>query len=226
MIPKHPEWSDFKEVVSLAGPSRTVPLPVLPRTYAEGLGPDLLNQSNGKVNTKNYLVYFDEGELFLLAENKTTQSWDDAVSLGVLTDVPDSLSLAFDQLGRPQVFFDVEGSIKLHGVNPQTETVETRLICSGGNPVAAMDYPIDTTAPTCDVILVYVINNQAKFRLQREGYLIDHAVTFIEPGEELTLIECGFRKDRRFGIRYTYKPSAGGGGDVTPPEDPLRSGVG
>lgn len=219
MIQNHPSWSPFTQYAGLDRTSLDVSLDAIPQPRSGSPGPDILSQSNGVVNVKNYVAYFSNGNFYIRAENKTIDNWDEPILLGSIMEVPNAISLAFDQLGRPQIFYESNGKIKLFGYDPTSQTITSRFICNGTTPVAAMDYPKDTSRASCDINVCYVVNNLAKFRIQREKYEIEYSVSDVSPGDDLKLIEVGFRRDRRFGLNFTYKPKSNGGGG-TPPDEP------
>lgn len=206
MTPNHPTWSPFKEYVSLDMGAQNISLASIPAPKSISAGPEVLSQSEGVVNSRNYVAYFLDGDLFVRAENATGSDWEEPVLLGRIAETPNTLSLSFDQLGRPQIFYEVNSEIRLFGYDPTSQTVTSRFICNGITPIAAMDYPNNTSRASCDILLAYVINNKAKFRLQRDKYQVEYVVMDESPGDNLRMYESGFRRDRRFGITFTYKP--------------------
>lgn len=204
MIPQHPTWSSLTDHVSLDMGPQIISLDAIPKPNAVSAGPAVLSLSNNVVNARNYVAYWQAGSLFIRGESPDGTLWEDPVLLGSIVGVPVSISLTFDQLGRAQVFYELNGVIWLYGYDTVSQTIKSIEICPGTSPMAAMDYPADTSRATCDIILAYVINQKVEFRQQRDKYATAYPTPINNPGPNLRLTEAGFRKDRRFGITYAY----------------------
>lgn len=211
MIPQHPTWSDLTNHVSLDMGAQIISLDTIPKPNAVSAGPAVLSLSNGVVNARNYVAYWQAGSFFIRGESPDGTLWEDPVLLGSITGVPVTMTLTFDQLGRAQVFYELDGVIWFYGYDTISQTIKSIEICPGITPVAAMDYPSNTSRATCDIILAYVINQKVEFRQQRDKYATAYPTPINNPGPNLRLTEAGFRKDRRFGITYAYDLATPGG---------------
>ncbi len=113
------------------------------------------------------------------------------------------MSLSFDQLGQPIVFYRINTSdLYLYWFDPIEEKYVKVFLTSGVNPTASFDFPQDTSQPFSDALLFYVRNNTIYMRIQRERFEIEYAYVIPEPS--VSIRDAGLRVDNRFQVSYNY----------------------
>ena len=116
----------------------------------------------------------------------------------------EQISLTFDQLGRPLVFYRVgEDTLKLYWYDPVAQQNVTTTLTTGKDPTACFDFPQDTGQSFTDVLLFYVRENQVFMRIQRDRYAIEYPCPAIQPG--LKINSAGLRVDNRLQVVYQFK---------------------
>lgn len=114
------------------------------------------------------------------------------------------VSLTFDQLGRPLVFYRVGvDTLKIYQYDPVTQQNVTTEIAVGKDPTACFDFPQDTGQSFTDVLLFYVRDDQVFMRIQRDRYAIEYPCPAIQPG--LKIKSAGLRVDKRLQVVYQFK---------------------
>jgi len=162
--------------------------------FAELTVPKLINtlfESSSAITAKLY------------ASSLITPGWDSPFELFSEDADIKEMSLTFDQLGRPIVFYRINQSdLYIYWYNAATLQNEKRYIGSGIFPVAGFDIVDETSDPNSDAMLFYVRDNTAYMRIQRESYDIEHNTGITKPN--LKLRSSGTRIDNRFQVVYTY----------------------
>lgn len=114
------------------------------------------------------------------------------------------ISLTFDQLGRPLVFYRVgENTLKLYWYDPVAQTNVTVNLTTGKDPTACFDFPQDTGQSFTDVLLFYVRDDQVFMRVQRDRYAVEYPCPAIQDG--LKINSAGLRVDNRLQVVYQFK---------------------
>jgi hypothetical protein len=116
----------------------------------------------------------------------------------------EQISLTFDQLGRPLVFYRVgENTLKLYWYDPVAQQNVTTTLTTGKDPTACFDFPQDTGQSFTDALLFYVRDDQVFMRIQRDRYAIEYPCPAIQPG--LKINSAGLRVDNRLQVVYQFK---------------------
>lgn len=140
------------------------------------------------------------------------------------------ISVTFDQLGRPLVFYRInEDDLYIYRFNFLTQVMERSFLTNGVNPIASFDYVYDTTNPDSDALLFFRRGTQVIMLMQRDLFAIEYLVPIqLAPDVEFTiedikLYDAGYRIDNRFQLRY-LEPSKAPPAPIPPPL-PLPLGI-
>lgn len=115
----------------------------------------------------------------------------------------EQISLTFDQLGRPLVFYRVgEDTLKLYWYDPIAQQNVLTNFGIGKDPAACFDFPQDTGRSFTDVLLFYVRDNQVFMRIQRDRYEIEYPCPATQQG--LKINSAGLRVDNRLQVVYQF----------------------
>lgn len=114
------------------------------------------------------------------------------------------ISLTFDQLGRPLVFYRVgEDTLKLYWYDPIAQQNVLTNFGAGKDPTACFDFPQDTGQSFTDVLLFYVREDQVFMRVQRDRYAIEYPCPATQ--QRLKINSAGLRVDNRLQVVYEFK---------------------
>lgn len=193
----------------------------------------------GEVNPVNNLIYDIRPEYKLVCTRTSTSvvgfdvtflGWDWPTYLFPEPIGIKEISVTFDQLGRPLVFYRInEDDLYIYRYNFLTQVMEKSYLGKGVNPIASFDYVYDPTDPNADALLFYRRDMQVYMLMQRDLFAIEYPVPIVLAPEveftieDLKLYDAGFRVDNRFQLRYlepTKPPPA-----PPPPPLPLPLGI-
>uniref|UniRef100_UPI0040486452 hypothetical protein n=1 Tax=Rheinheimera sp. TaxID=1869214 RepID=UPI0040486452 len=209
-IPDSPNWSNLTDVKAYPQPDFIKPA-TPDGVAAVSLGPIALNDSQGVLNSRYWLVTQDVGTGNVEIAGAVGDEWDLPVPLfSEVADV-EQIALTFDQLGRPLVFYRTGAdTLKLYWYDPVLGESVNVAIATGTDPQAGFDFPQDTGQSFTDALLFYVRADTVYMRVQRDRFATEYVCPASEPG--LTLISNGLRVDNRYQVVYQY-PAA----DYVPP---------
>jgi hypothetical protein len=214
-IPNSPNWSDITEVFEYPEPS--FEKPNAPEGInAVSLGPIELNDSKGKLNSRYWLVIQLNGQVQIQGSNS---EWTDPTILFNEPLAIREISLSFDQLGRPLVFYRTEANqLKIYWYDPVIEQNTIATIGEGTSPLAVFDFPQDTNQSFSDILLFYIRDGDIYMRIQRERF----SVEYLCPNEGLAhyLIDGGLTTGNRLQVTYAQIISCGYP-NITPTEGTL-----
>ena len=200
-IPNSPDWSSLTDIKPYPQTSFVKP-PVPAGVAAVSLGPIELNDSGGVLNSRYWLVTQLDGQV--LIQGATGEVWMAPVTLFNEPLPIQQISLTFDQLGRPLVFYRVgEDTLKLYWYDPVAQQNVTTTLTTGKDPTACFDFPQDTGQSFTDALLFYVRDDQVFMRIQRDRYAIEYPCPAIQPG--LKINSAGLRVDNRLQVVYQFK---------------------
>lgn len=200
-IPNSPNWSSLTDIKPYPQPSFVKP-PVPAGVASVSLGPIELNDSEGVLNSRYWLVTQLDGQV--LIQGATGEVWMAPVTLFNETLPIQQISLTFDQLGRPLVFYRVgEDTLKLYWYDPVAQQNVLTNFGIGKDPTACFDFPQDTGQSFTDALLFYVRDDQVFMRIQRDRYAIEYPCPAIQPG--LKINSAGLRVDNRLQVAYQFK---------------------
>lgn len=203
MIPNSPQWSTIKEKAIYKN-TMLFPAPPAGALVSDiSLGPSANAGSEGGLKEGYWLVYQEENNdvsLYVYIKG----SW---VGVSVLFAEPEKIkdiSLSFDQLGRPTVFYRVnEYDLKLYSFNPSSLKNEVELIGIGESILSSLDDVDNPGSGYSDILLFYVRNDIAYMRVQREKFKVEHEAPLT--GKDLSLVSSGMRVDNRYQVIYRYE---------------------
>lgn len=198
-IPDSPNWSSLTDIKPYPQPA--FDKPAMPSGVAAiSLGPVSLNNSQGKLNSRYWLVTQVAGQV--LIQGQELFSWASPVTLFNEPDVIQQISLTFDQLGRPLVFYRTGvNTLKLYWYDPVIQQNVNVQITTGIDPVACFDFPQATGESFTDALLFYTRNNRIYMRVQRDRFNIEYYTGVEEEG--IRLESAGLRVDNRLQVVYT-----------------------
>ncbi|MBE0418561.1 hypothetical protein EI165_00305 [Pseudoalteromonas nigrifaciens] len=169
-IPNSPNWSALIDALNYQ-PTGIAKPPNLAFdvVQAVSLGPMQLNNSGGKLNERYWIAYVDNGAVYI--KGSQGERWGaEALLLNELEPIK-QITLTFDQLGRPLVFYRVGAdTLKLYWYNPVLEQTELKVLAQGISPNAGFDAPQDTGQSYSDAMLFYVRDDIIYMRVQRDRF--------------------------------------------------------
>lgn len=201
-IPNNPQWSSLNEkdkYVEVLGPK---PDPIFGMyKYDISPGPAVIGVSSGRLNSKYWMVNAIGSSVYIRSEEGG--SWGGALNLFTDNASIASLSLTFDQQGRPVVFFRVGlAELRIYWFNPETSSDEIKVISTGYGQKASFDVIEDSGAGYSDILLFYIRDNIAYMRVQRDKFQVEYVMP--AAGPEIKLISSGMRVDNRYQVVYQY----------------------
>ena len=200
-IPDSPNWSSLTDVKAYPQPAFVKPL-VPAGVTAISLGPIELSDSKGVLNSRYWLVTQEAGQVKI--QGAIELDWGVSEILFSEPLPIQQMSLTFDQLGRPLVFYRVgEDTLKLYWYDPVAQENTLTNFGIGKDPTACFDFPQDTGQSFTDVLLFYVRDDQVFMRIQRDRYAIEYPCPAIQPG--LKIKSAGLRVDNRLQVVYQFK---------------------
>lgn len=140
-IPNSPNWSALVNVLNYqpAGIAKPPNL-AFDVVQAVSLGPMQLNNSGGKLNERYWIAYVDNGSV--LIKGSQGEQWGAETVLFNDLEPIKQMSITFDQLGRPLVFYRVGAdTLKLYWYNPVLEQTGLKVLAQGIDPNAGFDTP-------------------------------------------------------------------------------------
>jgi hypothetical protein len=132
------------------------------------------------------------------------------------------LSLAFDQVGRPIIFYRENslGVIKLFWYDPTASSNQIINLGQGAFPRACFDFPHDASQGFSDVLLFYVRNDSVFMRIQRDRFQTEYPtpVTASALNKGVRIRSAGLRADNR--VQVLYDRITSNGSNPTQPGQP------
>lgn len=202
-IPSSPDWSALKNIGNYPSFSAEKPDPIVDiSVYDISIGPTALSSSNGKLNERYWIVYAIGVDVFIAGALGGV--WVGTVLLFSESVDIKSISITFDQTGRPIIFYRVgEDTLKTYQYNSDTGSDEIKVIAQGRNPSAGFDLISDASKANSDAMLFYSRGGGIYMRVQRERFEIEHE-TPAKLLKDLDIISTGMRVDNRYQVVYQY----------------------
>lgn len=143
---------------------------------SERLGPSTLNSLQGNLITRWWACWQDGVNVVVAGADGVT--YGDTSIVFVESDVISQLTLTFDQVGRPNIFYKTEtNELKLYWFDPILGSNTISVIGSGTSPYAIFDFPTDTNQSFTDVVIFYIgTDTQVKYRKQRDRFEVEYAI--------------------------------------------------
>lgn len=206
MIPRG-KWSCITKAKPLTLNGKPVPVPRFSEVYDIKLGPATLSAANGRNNAALWMAYQDEQRVLIRKAN--FDIWSAASELFTTSDVIVDISLSFDSIGRPVIFYQTGTTLKLWYLNSVTSQREIMTVSTNGSsPTAEFDRRDDTDDATSDVLLFYVENDKIWMRIQRERYEIAYDQGIQQEG--LVIKSVGMTAGHRLQVEYIYRETRNG----------------
>lgn len=162
-----------------------------------------LSESNGSLNSRYWMVY-QQGSNVLIRGANDVNTWDDPVILFTESNAIVDISLSFDNLGRPVVFYQKGTELVLWFYDSQIGDISFKTITTDGHsPIVNFDYINETSNPESDIMMYYVRNDVAYMRLQRDRFDVEYNTGVNYP--ELRLENSGMTSDNRFQVTYSFR---------------------
>jgi hypothetical protein len=162
-----------------------------------------LSGSNGSLNSRYWIVYQQSGSVLIRGANDAN-TWDDPVTLFTESNTIVDISLSFDNLGRPVVFYQKGTELVLWFYDSQIGGISFKTITTDGRcPIVNFDYINETSNPDSDIMMYYVRNDVAYMRLQRDRFDVEYNTGVNYP--ELYLENSGMTTDNRFQVNYSFR---------------------
>lgn len=208
-IPNSPEWSAIKTVSDYPESDLVKPSPLFINSeYDVSLGPINLNDSQGRLDSRYWFVYQNSDTNQILVCGAEDNQWGEPVELFSEADTVWEISLTFDQLGRPLVFYRInQDTLKLFWYNPVLGDTELRTIGNGRSPHAAFDVIDDAGVTYSDALLFYAREDYLYMRIQRERFETEYLTPAY--GKNIFIHSSGMNIDNRFQVVYRsdYEPN-------------------
>lgn len=221
-IPNSPNWSALVDVLNYqpAGIARPLNL-AFDVVQAISLGPMQLNNSDGKLNERYWIAYVDNGAVHI--KGSQGEQWGTETLLFNELESIKQITLTFDQLGRPLVFYRISAdTLKIYWYNPVLEQTELKALAQGIDPNAGFDAPQDTGQSYSDAMLFYVRDNVIYMRIQRDRFETEYVTPSI--GENVELRSSGMRVDNRYQVVYRHELTDYVPEPPVPPTPPVING--
>ena len=202
MIPNN-TWSTFNKPEKF--PASSLPKPQIRYNSVLDIktGGIELSQSNGSINTRYWMVYQDNTNV-VIRKALDVNTWSEPTVLFSVVGTISDISLSFDNLGRPVVFYQIGTQLILWFYDSQIGGISFKTIAANGHsPIVEFDYVNDTTDPMSDIMMYYVVNDTAYMRLQRDRFDIEYPTGVSYP--ELKLQKAGMTAGNRFQVTYTFR---------------------
>ena len=221
-IPNSPNWSALVNVLNYqpAGIAKPPNL-AFDVVQAVSLGPMELNNSGGKLNERYWIAYVDNGAVYI--KGSQGEQWGAETVLFNDLEPIKQITLTFDQLGRPLVFYRVGAdTLRLYWYNPILEQAELKILAQGIDPSAGFDAPQDTGQSYSDAMLFYVRDNVIYMRIQRDRFETEYVTPSI--GDNVELRSSGMRVDNRYQVVYRHELTDYVPEPPVPPTPPVING--
>lgn len=167
-----------------------------------------LSVSNGSINTRYWMVY-QTGSDVVIRGAIDSSTWSEPTMLFSESSPILDISLSFDNLGRPVVFYQKGTQLILWFYDSQLGSLTFKTISvNGHSPIVNFDYINDTSDINSDIMMYYVVDNTAYMRLQRDRFDIEYPTGIHKPN--LKLLKSGMTTDNRFQVTYSYRDLRGG----------------
>ncbi|TMP48725.1 hypothetical protein [Pseudoalteromonas sp. S1688] len=224
MIPNSPEWSAINTVSDYPELDLVKPSPLfIDSEYDVSLGPINLNDSQGRLDSRYWFIYQNSDTNQILVCGAEDNQWGEPIELFNESGTVWEISLTFDQLGRPLVFYRISAdTLKLYWYNPVLEQTELKVLAQGIDPNAGFDAPQDTGQSYSDAMLFYVRDNVIYMRIQRDRFETEYVTPSI--GANVELRSSGMRVDNRYQVVYRHELTDYVPEPPVPPTPPVING--
>ncbi|MGR6502813.1 hypothetical protein [Shewanella sp. Koi 1] len=197
MIPNN-TWIDDETRKQFATYGKTKPAFSSRRLSFVTLGSAQVSASNETLTDAWWAFEHATGGVFKLYRY-TDNAWvyhSDLFTVGSCT----AFSAAFDQLGKPLVFFDTGGELRLWWFDPVLAAHTTTVFGEGEYPFTTFDIKYEISNSTSDVLLFYVRDGAIYYRMQRDRYVTEYSTPIIS--DATTIQQADIATDYRMQIVY------------------------
>ena len=164
----------------------------------------------GQVNegyVYRYWVAYQVGSKVMVAPSDN-EEWLAGIEIFTEALPVAEISLAFDQVGRPTVFYRVGGDLKLFWYDSQAGAQEITTLNRGSYPIICFDIPTMPSDPSSDMILFYKSNhNKLCYRYQRDRFAIEYVAKRVGSDKEikgagLAIYKAAINSNNRLQVEY------------------------
>ncbi|WPJ21796.1 tail fiber protein [Pseudoalteromonas phage vB_Pun_Y3] len=181
-IPNSPNWSIITTKADYPGDLEPPEVPFEVKVFGISLGPENLGDSRGRLDSRYWLAYQSENGVFISAAKG--EEWGSAEREFTEEQTIHSISLTFDQLGRPIVFYRTGlNTLKLFWYDPVEGKATLNNLAQGKDPCAGFDAIANTGAPYSDAMLFYVRSGAIYMRVQRDRFEVEYE-TLVKSGHK------------------------------------------
>lgn len=200
MIPGLPAWSDQTEPAPFIFPVRTTPDLTVGKHAGYSIGPVNKSDTSEGLIQRYWAVSWLDGVVYLFRENDEKTGWANTGFLLSLEVEPDTLSVCFDQSGRPLVTYTIGNNAYLWWYDPNQSSSVILTITGALNAVLFLDYPFTSTGVQnqydSDVNVFYVKEDGfLYYRVQRERFAVENKSVEVGVGQEVYI--GGYSQNRR-----------------------------
>lgn len=142
----------------------------------ERIGPMALNDSEGMLIARWWACWQESSNVVIAGAGDG--GYETATVIFAEAAVISQITLAFDQLGRPLVFYKlISNDLKLYWYDPVLGDNTITTFGQGNYPTAIFDYPTDTNQSFTDAVIFYIgTDTQIKYRKQRDRYDVEYGI--------------------------------------------------
>ena len=170
----------FSRDMQLPYPDYGVNKPPTPEQnpVVERLGPIALSASGGSLVSRWWAAWQDSltGNVVIAGAQGAAYGLD-APLFSEASDIV-QITLTFDQLGRPLVFYKTDtNDIKLYWFDPVADENTISVFGQGSYPTAIFDYPTNPSQSFTDAVMFYIgAGGQVKYRKQRDRFAVEYGI--------------------------------------------------
>lgn len=211
MIPNN-LWSTDAQRREYATYGKIKPSYISPNPYFITLGPVELSESNNNLTASWWLFEYVGSVVKLYKFNGENYAYhSDLFSpVGCI-----KLSAAFDQLGKPLVFFDTGTELRLWWFDPVSSAHVTTVFGVGNYPFATFDIKYGVDTEYSDVLLFYMRSGAIYYRMQRDRYSIEYTTPVTS--DAVFIKEADMAVDYRLQLLYRYRDTSYNPPPLVPP---------
>lgn len=201
MIPNN-KWVCNTDIEALDLKGLSVPSGHFGSLFDIKLGPQELNDSEGRLDEAVWLMSYEDGAFYL--RKAVSGEWQTRQFVVVPQSIPDTFSFSFDAVGSPLIAYSTGSLITLWFYFSQSATyIFKEISTEGRTPLIEFDRRDDTSNLLSDVLLFYVEKDTIWERRSRDNYNVAYNTGTTQLGIKLDRI--GRTVNNRLQIEYSYK---------------------
>lgn len=191
----------FSRDVQLPYPDYGVSKPPTPlqNPVVERLGPIALSASDGSLVKRWWAAWQSGGNVVIAGQQGAAYGLPVTLFSESATIV--QITLTFDQLGRPLVFYKTDtNDIKLYWFDPVLSQNTISVFGQGNYPTAIFDYPTKPGQSFTDAVMFYIgTDTQVKYRKQRDRFAVEYGIPGAFGGR---ILSAGLTRENRVQVVF------------------------